>query len=162
MPLLELTVPEGALDDEAKRELPPKLAAKLLEWEGAPDTEFFRSISWTHLNELPLETMHTADGAAEPHAIVTVTTPQGALSDRRRAGLVEDATKLVLEATGWGPEAGLRVWVMCREIDEGSWGANGQVIHFEQLREAARAEREQAGSGREAVPAAAEQAAATA
>jgi hypothetical protein len=33
------------------------------------------------------------------------------------------------------------VWVLCREIDEGSWGAGGQVIRFQQLREAAAAER---------------------
>jgi phenylpyruvate tautomerase PptA (4-oxalocrotonate tautomerase family) len=156
MPLLEVTVPEGALDDEAKRELPPKLAAKLLEWEGAPDTAFFRSISWAHVNELPAETMHTADGLpADPHAIVFVTTPQGALSERRRAGLVEDVTKLMLEATGWGAEAGLRVWVLCREIEEGSWAANGQIVRFEQLRAAANAESERAGSGKEKVPAAA-------
>ena len=92
------------------------------------------------MHELSAESIHTADGAAEPHAIVQVTTPQGALSDRRRAGLAEDATKLVLEATGWGEEAGLRVWVLCREIDEGSWAANGQIIQFEQLRAAAKAE----------------------
>jgi phenylpyruvate tautomerase PptA (4-oxalocrotonate tautomerase family) len=156
MPLLEVTVPEGALDEQAKRELPPKLAAKLLEWEGAPDTAFFRSISWAHLHELPAETMHTADGvAADPHAIVAVTTPQGALSDRRRAGLVEDVTKLMLEATGWGDEAALRVWVLCREIEEGSWGAGGQIIQFEQLRAAAKAESEKEGTGRAEVPAAA-------
>jgi phenylpyruvate tautomerase PptA (4-oxalocrotonate tautomerase family) len=162
MPLLEVTIPEGALDADAKRELPPKLAAKLLEWEGAPDTEFFRAISWTHLQELPAESMHDADGVAAPHAIVAVTTPQGALSERRRAGLIEDVTKLMLEATGWGEEAGLRVWVMCREIDEGSWGANGQIIHFEQLRAAAKAEGEKEGSGRDQIPATADKAEATA
>ena len=160
MPLLEVTLPQGALSEDAKRELPGKLAAALLNWEGAPDTALFRSISWAHLNELPAEAMHTVDGVAEePHAVVTVTTPEGALSDRRRAGLVEDATKLVLEATGWSDDAGLRVWVMCREIAEGSWGANGQIVRFAQLREAAKAERASAGSGQEKVPAATENAA---
>jgi phenylpyruvate tautomerase PptA (4-oxalocrotonate tautomerase family) len=158
MPLLELTVPEGELSDESKAELQSELAAALLRWEGAPDTEFFRSISWCHLEELPAEAIRTPDGVAEPHAVIKVTTPQGALSDRRRAGMVEEMTKLVLEGTGWGHEAGLRVWVMCREIDEGSWGAGGQIIQFEQLRAAAKAEREKEGSGREQVPAAAEEA----
>jgi phenylpyruvate tautomerase PptA (4-oxalocrotonate tautomerase family) len=87
--------------------------------------------------------MHTADGqATESQAIVEVTTPQGALSERRRAGLAEEVTKLVLDATGWGEDAKLRVWVMCREIDEGSWAAAGEIVHFEQLREMAAAERE--------------------
>jgi hypothetical protein len=40
-------------------------------------------------------------------------------------------------------------------VPEGNWGAGGQVVHFEQLREAAKAEREQEGSGRDKVPAAA-------
>jgi hypothetical protein len=31
---------------------------------------------------------------------------------------------------------------MCREIDEGSWAAAGEIVHFAQLREMAAAERE--------------------
>jgi phenylpyruvate tautomerase PptA (4-oxalocrotonate tautomerase family) len=154
MPMLEITLPEGELSEDAKAELPGELAAALLRAERAPDTEFFRSIAWCHVRELPAEAMHHADGVAEPHAVVEVTTPEGALSDRRRAELVSEATKLVLDATGWGEEAALRVWILCREIDEGSWGAGGQVIQFEQLRAAAKAESEKEGSGREQVPAA--------
>ncbi|MGH2923464.1 MAG: tautomerase family protein [Solirubrobacterales bacterium] len=162
MPMLELKLPEGELSDDAKAELPGELAAALLRWEGAPDTAFFRSIAWCHIRELPAEAMHHVDGVAEPHAVVEVTTPEGALSDRRRAGLVEEATKLVLGATGWGEEAALRVWILCREIDEGSWGAGGQIVQFEQLRAAAKAERDKEGSGREQVPAARETTEATA
>lgn len=145
MPKIDLTVPADALSTEARAELPGRLAATLLKWEGAPDSGFFRSISWTHLHELPADAIHTADGRSDqPQAIVEITTPEGALSERRRAGLVEDVTEQVLEATGWDDDAKLRVWVMCREIDEGSWGAGGQIIRFEQLREMAAAEREKA------------------
>ena len=154
MPKLDLTITAGTLTDDAKQELTRDLGATLLRWEGAPDTEFFRSITWAHLHELPAEAIQTPDGVAEPHAIVEVAVPQGALSDRRKAGMVEDATKLVLDATGWGPEAGVRVWVMIRDVPDGNWGAAGQVVQFEQLREAAKAEREQEGSGKEKVPAA--------
>ena len=153
MPMLELTVPAGELTDDTKGELQQNLAAALLRAERAPDTEFFRSISWCHLQELPAEAMRTVDDIAAPHAVVKVTTPQGALSDRRRAEMVDEMTKLVLGATGWGDDAALRVWVMCREIDEGSWGAGGQIIQFEQLRAAAKAEREKEGSGAAKVPA---------
>lgn len=154
MPKLDLTITAGSLTDDAKQELSRELGATMLRWEGAPDTEFFRSITWVHVHELPAEAIQTPDGVAEPHAIVEATVPQGALSDRRKAGLVEDATKLVLDATGWGPEAGVRVWVMIRDVPDGNWGAAGQVVQFEQLRDAAKAEREQEGSGREKVPAA--------
>jgi phenylpyruvate tautomerase PptA (4-oxalocrotonate tautomerase family) len=145
VPKLDLTFPAGALSEDAKRELPGQLAATLLRWEGAPDTEFFRSISWTHVHELPADSVHTADGPAElSQFVIDVTVPQGALSDRRRAGLVEEATKLVRDAAGLGDEDAIRVWVLVHEVAEGSWGAGGQIIRFEQLREAARAEREKA------------------
>ena len=52
--------------------------------------------------------------------------------------------------------AGVRVWTLIHEVPDGNWGAAGQVVRFEQLRDAARAEREQEGSGKEKVPAAAE------
>ena len=155
MPKLDLTFSAGALSDDAKRELPRDLAAAMLRWEGAPDTEFFRSITWTHVRALPAEAIQTPDGVAEPHAVIDITVPSGALSERRKAGLVEDTTKLVLEATGWGPEAGIRVWTLIHEVPDGNWGAAGQVVRFEQLREAAKAEREEEGSGSEKVPAAA-------
>jgi phenylpyruvate tautomerase PptA (4-oxalocrotonate tautomerase family) len=147
MPKIDFTFTAGSLDDEAKQTLPGQLAAALLRWEGAPDTAFFRSISWTHVHELPADAVHTADGVAEQSQfIVDVSVPQGALSDRRKAGLVEEATSLVRAAAGLGDEDAIRVWVLIHDVAEGSWGAGGQVIRFEQLKEAARAEREAAAT----------------
>lgn len=155
MPKLDLTIPAESLSDDAQQELARELGATLLHWEGAPDTEFFRSITWAHVHALPATSIQTPDGVAEPHAVLEITVPSGALSERRKAGLVEDATKLILDATGWGPEAGVRVWTLIHEVPDGNWGAAGQVVRFEQLREAAKAEREDEGSGKEKVPAAA-------
>jgi phenylpyruvate tautomerase PptA (4-oxalocrotonate tautomerase family) len=155
MPKLDLTIPADALTDESRQELARELGATLLHWEGAPDTEFFRSITWAHVHPLPPEAMQTPDGIAEPHAVLEITVPSGALSERRKAGLVEEATKLLLDATGWGADAGVRVWTLIHEVPDGNWGAAGQVVRFEQLREAAKAEREKEGSGAEKVPAAA-------
>ena len=149
MPRVELTYPAGALSDDAKRELPQRLAESMLRWEGAPDTEFFRSISWVHVHELAAGAVFTADGPAElSQFVVDVSVPQGGLSDRRRAGLVEEFTKLVREAAGLSEEEGIRVWVLVHEIAEGNWGAGGQIIRFEQLREAAKAERDKAAAAR--------------
>ncbi len=155
MPKLDLTISADALSDQAQQELAKELGATLLRWEGAPDTEFFRSITWAHVHPLPAESIQTPDGTAEPHAVIDITVPSGALSERRKAGLVEDATKVVLEATGWGPEAGVRVWTLIHEVPDGNWGAAGQIVRFDQLREAAKAERDEEGSGRDKVPAAA-------
>jgi phenylpyruvate tautomerase PptA (4-oxalocrotonate tautomerase family) len=158
MPKIDLTIPAETLNDEQKQRLPRELGATLLHWEGAPDTDFFRSITWAHLHELPAESIQTPDGTADPHAVLEVTVPAGALSERRKAGLVEAATKLILEATGWGADAGIRVWTLIHEVPDGNWAAAGQVVHFEQLRQAAKAEREKEGSGQGKVPAAAAEA----
>ena len=147
MPKLELTIPAESLSDEDRGALARDLGATLLRWEGAPDTDFFRSITWTHVHALPADAMQTPDGVADPHAVIEISVPDGALSERRKAGLVEDTTKLVLEATGWDSSAAWRVWTLIREVPEGNWGAGGQIVHFEQLREAAKAERDDAGSG---------------
>ena len=153
MPKLELTIPAESLPEDARGELVRDLGAALLRWEGAPDTEFFRSITWAHVHALPADAMQTPDGVADPHAVIEISVPDGALSERRKAGLVEETTKLVLEATGWDHEASWRIWTLIRDVPEGNWGAGGQVVHFQQLREAAKAEREQEGSGSERLPA---------
>ena len=75
---------------------------------------------------------------------VEVTTPEGALSDRRRVELVEGASKVICGIANIPEEeASQRVWVLCKEIAEGGWGAGGQVIQFQALREAAAAAREE-------------------
>ena len=143
MPKIDLTYSAGALSPEAKAELPGKLAATLLRWEKAPDTEFFRSISWTHVHELAADSTHDGNGPdAPPHFVIDVTTPEGALSDRRRAEMTKEMTAQVLEAAGLSAEDGIRVWILMHEVAEGSWGAAGGIVRFEQLREAARQQRE--------------------
>jgi phenylpyruvate tautomerase PptA (4-oxalocrotonate tautomerase family) len=148
MPMIEVTAPAGAIAPEAREELLDQLAGTLLHWEGAPDTEFFREISWVYFNELPADALYVGGRpGGTPRLRVDITTPEGALSQRRREGLVADVHAAVSRAAGIAPENGMHVWVLCREIAEGSWGAGGQIIQFEQLREASKAEREKAEAG---------------
>jgi phenylpyruvate tautomerase PptA (4-oxalocrotonate tautomerase family) len=145
MPMIDVTYPKGALSPDQRGELVDELTTVLLRAEQAPNTEFFRSITWTYVHELPEGTVLAAGRpVAEPTFRVQVTTPEGALSDRRRAQLVAEATRVVREVAGIGEEDALRVWVLCHEIPEGRWGAAGQVIQFQQLLAAAKHEREQA------------------
>ena len=53
MPMIEVTAPAGAIPAESREGLLDELAGTLLRWEGAPDTEFFREITWVYFNELP-------------------------------------------------------------------------------------------------------------
>jgi phenylpyruvate tautomerase PptA (4-oxalocrotonate tautomerase family) len=151
VPVFELTYPEGALEPDVRAKLLEDLTTALLHAERAPDTEFFRNVTWSYVHELPAGAVLAAGRPVEqPTFKLDVTTPQGALSDRRREELVVEATRLVREAAGIGADEALRVWVLMHEVAEGSWGAGGHVVRFEQLREAAKAERDKAA---ETVPA---------
>jgi phenylpyruvate tautomerase PptA (4-oxalocrotonate tautomerase family) len=145
MPVFELTYPKGALADDVRDQLVEDLTTALLHAERAPDSDFFRNVTWSYLHELPADCVRAAGRPVEkPTFKIDVTTPQGALSDRRREELVVEATRLVREAAGIPEEEALRVWVLMHEVAEGSWGAAGNVVRFEQLRQAAKAEREKA------------------
>jgi phenylpyruvate tautomerase PptA (4-oxalocrotonate tautomerase family) len=140
MPMIQLTVPAGVLPVEERRKLQNALAATLLRWEGAPDTAFFRAQAWSRVDEVP----EGAFGALEddlPRFRVDVTVPAGALSDRRKQGLITEVTADVLAAAGLGEADGLRVWVLVHEQPEGTWGAAGQVVRFSELAALAREQR---------------------
>ncbi|HYF24702.1 MAG TPA: tautomerase family protein [Baekduia sp.] len=145
MPIMDLTYPQGALGDEARDALVDDLTTILLRAERAPDTDFFRQVTWVYLHELPAGAVRAAGRPVPaPTFRLDVTTPEGALSDRRRKELVDAATRAIREHAGIPEDEALRVWVLCREIAEGSWGAGGQVVEFQALRAAAAAQREQA------------------
>jgi phenylpyruvate tautomerase PptA (4-oxalocrotonate tautomerase family) len=146
MPIFELTYPQGAIDAGTREDLVEELTTILLRAERAPDTDFFRNITWSYVYELPEGSVNAAGRpVSQPTFKVEVTTPEGALSDRRREELVRDATRAIREATGISEEDALtRIWVLNHEVAEGRWGAGGQVIKFQQLIEAAKAEREKA------------------
>ena len=148
MPKIDITYPAGAISSEQRETLANALTAALLRAERAPDTEFFRSITWAIVHEQPAGTMLAAGRPVEaPVVRVEATTPEGALSDRRRAEFVEAATKAISETFGIPESETLtRVWVVHREIAEGSWGAGGQIIQFAQLREMAAAARAEEGA----------------
>ena len=132
MPMIRITAPAGALTEEGRESVQRDLAAVLLKWEGAPDTAFFRAQAWSYLLELPEGARTTAEDD-QPRFLVEVTVPAGALSERRRTGLVEEATKTVLAAAGLGPADALRVWVLVHEQPDGTWGAGGSVIRYADL-----------------------------
>ena len=149
MPMIDLTYPKGAIAPGAREELLEELATKLLEAEKAPDTEFFRSITWVYAHEIATEALAVGGKAGgEPRFRAQVTVPDGALSDRRKGILVASFNDAILRAAGLPESEGLRVWTLIREVPDGNWGAAGQQIRYEQLVGIAAGERE-----KDAVPA---------
>lgn len=140
---MDVTFPAGALTADQRTELADELTTVLLRAERAPDTDFFREVTWIFMHELPEGAVLTAGRPVEkPIFKIICTTPEGALSARRRGELVAEATRVVREVAGIPEEDAMRIFVLCREIDEGSWGAGGHVIQFEQLRAIAAEQRE--------------------
>ncbi|MEU1806473.1 tautomerase family protein [Streptomyces sp. NPDC019937] len=144
MPMIRLTAPTGALTEKGREGIQHDLATLLLRWEGVPDTALFRAQAWSYLIELPEGAQTTAEDGA-PRFLVDITVPRGALSDRRKAGLVEDVTKAVLKAAGLSPDEALRVWVLIHEQPDGTWGAGGAVIRYADLVALARQSAEEPG-----------------
>ncbi|WP_066902578.1 tautomerase family protein [Millisia brevis] len=147
MPLIDAYVPAGTLSEEAAAQLLDDLATTLLRWEGAPDTDFFREITWVYLHEV--EPGRVAVGGrpgGAPRFRINVTVPAGALSDRRKAGLVGDVHQLVAAAAGIDPqgERAAHIWTLVNEVPEGNWGAGGQVIRFADLKNLSAVERQSA------------------
>lgn len=140
MPMIDLHVPADSLDGAAAASLLDELATTLLRWEGAPDTEFFRSITWTYLHR---ETGLAVGGrpGGGPRYRVEVTVPAGALSERRKKGLIADVHNAVASAAGLASADALTVWTLIREVPEGNWGAAGEAVHFEQLLQLSATER---------------------
>lgn len=147
--MIDLTYPDGALPAARRQALVEDLTTVLLRAERAPDTDFFRSVTWVYLHELPADAV-IAGGrpVPEPTFRVEVRVPEGALSQRRKGELVAEATRVVLEAAGLEEADAMRVWVLIAEVPEGSWGAAGNVVSFEQLRAAAAQQREAAEGSR--------------
>ncbi|MEO8814861.1 MAG: tautomerase family protein [Mycobacterium sp.] len=145
MPMIDLTVVEGSIPEQALVGLLDELATILLRWEQAPDTEFFREITWVYLHEVaPSRLAVGGRPGGEPRFRVEVTVPEGALSQRRKDGLAAGVHAAVMSAAGLDPQTpqALHVWTLIREVPEGSWAAAGHVVHFEGLKKAAAFERE--------------------
>jgi phenylpyruvate tautomerase PptA (4-oxalocrotonate tautomerase family) len=161
MPMLDVTIPQGALPPEAEEALLARLTDVLLVHEGAdPRDPFTRSIAWVFLHR-PAAVFVAGAPAELPRYRVVASVPQGQFDDERRAGLVAAVTEAVLDAeAGLGRERDpMRVWVFPTEVPEGTWGGGGRVVGLADIAGAAMGDPERGRAyaarrlGREPAPA---------
>jgi phenylpyruvate tautomerase PptA (4-oxalocrotonate tautomerase family) len=134
MPMIDLTLPRGALTDDAKSELMAQLSRTLLKWEGAkPGDKNAESIAWTFVHEPELITVAHAP-AQEPRYRVVIGVPEGTLGDEQKEGLVAEVTEQVIRAENPdrepAPQDTFRVWVLINEITDGNWGGAGRIFRL--------------------------------
>jgi phenylpyruvate tautomerase PptA (4-oxalocrotonate tautomerase family) len=140
--MIDLTLQQGALTDDARDQLVRDLSTALIKHEGAPDNDHVRSITWCFVDERPARAIAVGgDLDAAPVYRVTMTIPEGTpglhgpLNEGRRGALVSEVTDLVLRAEGTEPTTTQmrRVWVHIREIADGHWGGFGEIAHMHDI-----------------------------
>jgi phenylpyruvate tautomerase PptA (4-oxalocrotonate tautomerase family) len=126
--MLDVTIPEGALSEQAERRLLARLTDVLIEHEGAdPTNPMARSVAWVFLHR-PEAVFVAGEPEQDPHYRVVVTVPQGQFDDARRSAMVGAVTEAVLDAEeGARRRDASRVWVFATEMPEGTWGAGGRI-----------------------------------
>ena len=102
MPMIDVTLPEGALSDEQRNQLGERLTNTILKWEGAAEIPFSRQITAVYFDERPAGSIYIAgEQETQPRYRVLVTIPEGSIKDdERKAGLVEEVTRDRVE-TRW-------------------------------------------------------------
>jgi phenylpyruvate tautomerase PptA (4-oxalocrotonate tautomerase family) len=130
MPLIELSLPPGALAPDTRDALVADLTSLVLVYQQMPDNEITRSIAWAYVDERALYV--GGRPASTPHVRVKLTVPQFALDEELKEHLVDAVTARVVDALG--PAGDKRhVWVLIDEVTDGNWGGAGRVFHFRDI-----------------------------
>ena len=139
MPIIEMYVPEGALDAQTKRTLHERVSRQVLEAEGASydDSPLAKELTWMFIREQPSESWSvggefvSGDGE-QPRFFTRISTPKGALDDERREAIATRVHEEITKAIGKEPSA-LESFVWIEESDTVSGG--GTIVTFHQLME---------------------------
>jgi len=137
MPQIEFTLPRGALNGDAIDGLMAEMTTTLLRYEGAPENDVSREISWGFVHEVD----RVYNGGAplnggQPRYRVDLTVPQGALTPEHKNEIVGEITRLILDADGAAADdaaASMRVWVLVRDVPDGNWGGAGRTWTFREI-----------------------------
>jgi len=144
MPMIDIIVEEGALDKEAMKIMPNKVANLCLEAERLSGVKRAEELTWIYIHESPGSMVLQASGKpSKPLYRIHVTTIKGLLDKTRKQSLGSDLAKLfyALEGSAWNEEeARNRVWTLFFDKEEGDW-LDGDMpfllSHAEELRKAA-------------------------
>ncbi|MBO1418156.1 hypothetical protein [Streptomyces sp. FH025] len=128
MPMLDVYVPDGALQPDAEAALMNRITEILIRHEGFdPADPVTRSVSWLFLHR-PTAVYVGGEPADAPRYKVVPSVPEGQLDERKRAGVIAEVTEAILDAeNGAWPRDASRIWVFPTEIPEGHWGGWGRI-----------------------------------
>jgi len=128
MPMINATIPEGALTAEAEALLLRELTDILIGHEGFdPANKVAQSVSVVFLHR-PAAVFVGGQRSASPRYRIVPSVPEGQYTDASCKALVKDVTDAVVRAEGGSYEdIAPRVWVFPTEIPDGQWGGRGVI-----------------------------------
>jgi phenylpyruvate tautomerase PptA (4-oxalocrotonate tautomerase family) len=128
MPMIDATIPEGALTPAAEARLLRELTDILITHEGFdPASKVAQAVSVVFLHR-PAAVFVGGQACESPRYRIVPTVPEGQYTDASRQALVKDVTNAVVRAEGGSFEdVAPRVWVFPTEIPDGQWGGRGVI-----------------------------------
>ncbi|BBN60721.1 tautomerase family protein [Hydrogenovibrio marinus] len=138
MPLIQITLPETALDESQQAQLAQQATDILLSLEGMATNPKARRLTWTYFQTHPKNAFYIGGEGNQPHPHyrVDVTVFAKTLTAEKKGALTRQLTDAVLDIEGSDHNMlnAARIWVMIHEIEEGNWGGAGQIYSMENLR----------------------------
>ncbi|WP_255198103.1 hypothetical protein [Halorarius litoreus] len=131
MPLLELKLREGRLDDAAIEELTTELTRAASEAEGT-DLDRAKSLTWTLVDSFEDREWRVGGAPAEgPTYLLRAHLAEGLVDDAGKQRFVELADEAIQAVDpDYNPFA---AWVIVNEVDDGNWAAGGSVLPSSQI-----------------------------
>ncbi|WP_050626011.1 tautomerase family protein [Bradyrhizobium viridifuturi] len=128
MPMIDVTIPEGALKPDAEARLIKELGDILIGHEGFdPANKVAQSVTVVFLHR-PTAVYVAGAPSPSPRYRIVPTVPEGQYTEASRAALVKDVTAAVVRAAGGSFEdVAPQVWVFPTEIPDGQWGSRGVI-----------------------------------
>ncbi|MGY3487460.1 phenylpyruvate tautomerase PptA (4-oxalocrotonate tautomerase family) [Bradyrhizobium sp. USDA 4011] len=128
MPMIDVTIPEGALKPAAEARLIKELGDILIGHEGFdPANKVAQSVTVVFLHR-PAAVYVAGAPSPSPRYRIVPTVPEGQYTEASRAALVKEVTAAVVRADGGSYEdVAPRVWVFPTEIPDGQWGSRGVI-----------------------------------
>ena len=139
MPIIDLTLPSGALPRPALESLARDLSHALLHCDVARDNPRAERMNWIYIHHQdPHDLLIGGHSQAEgglPHYRIEVQIMAGAMSEIHRQEIAALMTEAVIRAEGGHMNLlnAARVWVIFREVPDGHWAAGGRLYRLEDV-----------------------------